>query len=339
MATPSWAPQYSQPLRKRKPRHYAESLETCYLLAPVVTPVTERAAPDVATAATGFSFAVLAALLFSAKAILVKLAYPYGVSPIALLALRMGIAGPVFAWIGITSSRGKPPLTRRDWLSLAALGVLGYYGASLFDFIGLQYITAGLERLVLFTYPTITLLISVLILGRSFQRRDLISLALTWAGIALAFWHDISISLDSRAVWIGGSFVFASAICYAAYLAGCGELVVRLGSQRVSAIATALSAIATLAHFSITQPLSDLIQPWPVMALAVAMALLSTVVAVFLNMAAIARLGAARTAVIGSVGPVLTIGLGAIVLHESISLTQLVGTALVLSGVWLAGKS
>lgn len=287
---------------------------------------------------SGFTFAVLAALLFSAKAIMVKLAYPYGVTPVALLALRMGIAAPVFALVAVTSARGAAPITRRDWLWLIGLGVLGYYAASLFDFLGLRYISAGLERLILFTYPTITLLISVLVLGRRVQRRDVMSLALTWIGIALAFWHDIHFALDTRAVWIGGGFVLLSAVCYAAYLAGCGELVQRLGSQRVSAIATCISAVATLVHFGITEPLGDLDQPWQVMALAVAMALLSTVLAVFLNMAAIARLGASRTAMVGSVGPVITIGLGAVVLHESISAFQLAGTALVLSGVWLAGK-
>lgn len=281
---------------------------------------------------------MLAAFLFSGKAILVKLAYPYGVTPLTLLALRMGISAPVFALVGYYASRDKPPLTRRDWLWLGAVGLLGYYGASYFDFMGLQHISAGLERLILFTYPTMTLLMSVLVLGRSFERRDVISLALTWVGIALAFWHDIALAVDTQAVWVGGGFVLASAVCYAAYLAGCGELVVRLGSQRVSAIATCISAVATLAHFAATEPLTDLIQPWQVLALATAMALLSTVVAVFLNIGAVARLGASRTAVIGSVGPVITIGLGALVLNESISFAQMAGTGLVVSGVWLAGK-
>lgn len=281
---------------------------------------------------------MLAALLFSAKAILVKLAYPYGVTPLTLLALRMGISGPVFALVAFTSSRHATPLTRRDWLALSAVGLLGYYGASFFDFLGLQYISAGLERLILFTYPTITLLISVFVLGREFRLRDLGALALTWLGIALAFWHDINIATETTAVWIGGGFIFASAICYAMYLAGCGELVGRLGSQRVSAIATCISAVATLVHFGATEPLSNLAQPWQVLALATAMALLSTVVAVFLNVAAIQRLGATRTAVIGSIGPVLTIGLGALTLNEPISAAQLVGTALVICGVWFAGK-
>jgi drug/metabolite transporter (DMT)-like permease len=288
--------------------------------------------------ATGLLLAVSAAFLFSAKAVLVKLAYPYGVGPLTLLALRMGLSAPFFALVAWRTSRQGTPLTRRDWIALSAVGLLGYYGASFFDFLGLQYITAGLERLILFTYPTITLLISVFVLGRAFRMRDLGALALTWLGIALAFWHDIAISADSRAVWIGGGYIFASAVCYAAYLAGCGELVGRLGSQRVSAIATCISAIATLVHFGATEPMAALIQPLPVMALSIAIALFCTVLAVFLNVAAIARLGAARTAVIGSVGPIFTIVLGALLLDETISAPQIGGTVLVLLGVWLASR-
>lgn len=290
------------------------------------------------TSASGLLLAVSAAFLFSAKAVLVKLAYPYGVSPLTLLALRMGLSAPFFAVVAFSASRDATPLSRRDWVALSAVGLLGYYGASFFDFLGLQYITAGLERLILFTYPTITLLISVFVLGRAFRMRDLGALALTWAGIALAFWHDIAISTDTRTVWIGGGFIFASAVCYAAYLAGCGELVGRLGSQRVSAIATCISAVATLIHFGASEPITQLIQPWPVIALSIAIALFCTVLAVFLNVAAIARMGAARTAVIGSVGPIFTIGLGALLLDESISLAQIGGTILVLLGVWLASK-
>ncbi len=280
-----------------------------------------------------------AAFLFSAKAILVKLAYPYGVSPLTLLALRMGIAAPFFA---ITAWRGRNQgsrLTPKDWIALFSLGVLGYYGASILDFIGLQYITAGLERLILFTYPTITMLISVALLGRRFARRDVIAVGLTWVGIALAFVHDVRLAEQPDAVWIGGACVLGSAFCYAAYLAGCGELLARLGSTRVSAIASCMSAGATLAHFGAVSSVSELAQPMPVILLAAAMAVFSTVLPVFMNLAAMQRLGASRTAIVGSVGPVSTIGLGAIFLHEHISLTQMLGTGLVVGGVWLVGRN
>lgn len=288
--------------------------------------------------APGLVLAVSAALLFSAKAILVKLAFPYGVSALTLLALRMAFATPFFAVIAIRERNVGEPLRKRDWVALFGLGVLGYYGASYLDFVGLQYISAGLERLILFTYPTITLLISVVAFGRAFRRLDLAALALTWLGIALAFVHDVNIAEDARAVWIGGACILGSAVCYAAYLAGCGELIARLGSARVSAIASCMSAGATLFHFGATTDVADLAQPWQVLALAAGMAVFSTVLPVFMNLAAMQQLGASRTAIIGSIGPVFTIALGAVFLDEHISLTQLAGTALVMSGVWLAGR-
>lgn len=289
--------------------------------------------------AQGFALAVSAALLFSAKAILVKLAFPFGVSAIALLTLRMAFAAPFFAVIALRARGAGAPLGRRDWTALFGLGVLGYYGASYLDFVGLQYISAGLERLILFTYPTITLLISVVAFGRAFRRVDLGALLLTWLGIALAFVHDVRVAEDARAVWIGSACILGSAVCYAAYLAGCGELIARLGSTRVSALATCMSAGATFVHFGATHPVSELAQPLPVLALALAMAVFSTVLPVFMNLAAMQQLGAARTAIVGSIGPVFTIALGAVFLGEPLSLTQLAGTALVTGGVWLAGRA
>lgn len=288
--------------------------------------------------AQGLALAIGAAFLFSAKAILVKLAFPYGVSPLALLVLRMSFAAPFFAVIAYRARNDGEPIRKRDWTALLGLGVLGYYGASYLDFIGLQYISAGLERLILFTYPTITLLISVVAFGRAFRRVDLVALGLTWLGIALAFAHDVRIAEEANAVWIGGACVLASAVCYAAYLAGCGELLARLGSARVSALACCMSTVATLIHFGATSPAAELAQPWQVLALAGAMALFSTVLPVFMNLTAMQQLGASRTAIVGSIGPVFTIVLGAVFLGEHISATQLAGTALVMSGVWLAGR-
>jgi drug/metabolite transporter (DMT)-like permease len=288
--------------------------------------------------ARGLVLAVSAALLLSTKAILVKLAFPYGVGPLTLLALRMAFATPFFAVIAYRERGVGEPLRKRDWMALLGLGLLGYYGASYLDFVGLQYISAGLERLILFTYPTITLLISVVAFGRPFRRVDLAALGLTWLGIALAFVHDIRIAEDASTVWLGSACVLASAVCFAAYLAGCGELIARLGSARVSALATCISAAATLLHFGAASELTELAQPWQVMALAAGMAVFVTVLPVFMNLAAMEQLGASRTAIIGSIGPVFTLGLGAVFLDEHISLTQLTGTALVMSGVWLAGR-
>jgi len=288
--------------------------------------------------AQGLVLAVSAALLLSAKAILVKLAFPYGVDALTLLALRMAFATPFFAFIAYRDRAVGERLRKRDWLALLGLGLLGYYGASYLDFVGLQYISAGLERLILFAYPTITLIISVVAFGRPFRRIDIAALGLTWLGIALAFIHDVTIAEDANAVWFGGACILASAVCFAAYLAGCGELIARLGSSRVSALATCISAGATLLHFGATRDVAVLAQPWQVLALAAGMAVFSTVLPVFMNLAAMEQLGASRTAIIGSIGPVFTIALGAVFLDEHISLTQLGGTGLVMSGVWLAGR-
>lgn len=139
----------------------------------------------------GVALAVVAAFGFSFKAILVKLAYPYRVDAVTLLALRMAFALPVFLWVGFSASRNLPALGVRDWLAVVVLGVLGYYGASILDFLGLRYITAGLERLILFTYPTLTLLlgvvVGVVVHDRAIARREELALVFCYAGIAAAF--------------------------------------------------------------------------------------------------------------------------------------------------------
>lgn len=255
-----------------------------------------------------------------------------------LLVLRMAFALPVFIWIGWQASRAAPPLTRQDWLAVGALGLLGYYGASIFDFIGLQYITAGLERLILFTYPTLTILISVLFFGHVAKRREIAALLLCYLGIAAAFAHDLGVATDTAAVWIGGGFVFASSLSYAAYLAGSAGMIVRLGSARFTALAMLVSTAATLVHFFATQPLAELVQPLPIYGYGLAMAVFSTVIPVFALSAAIRRMGAGRAAMIGTVGPLVTIALGWWLLGEAISLWQVLGAGLVMAGVLVAAR-
>lgn len=290
----------------------------------------------------GVTLAILAALGFSFKAIFVKLAYavpqPVPVDAVTLLSLRMVFALPVFVWVGFQSSRAAPPLSRRDWLMLAALGLLGYYGASILDFIGLRYITAGLERLILFTYPTLTVLIGVLFMGKHLSRREIGALLLSYAGIGLAFAHDLEFAGETRTVLIGAAFVFASSLSYAFYLAGSGPAIQRLGSARFTALAMLVSTLATQLHFFATQPLSALIQPLPIYAYGAGMALFSTVLPVFMQSSAIRRIGSAKAVMIGTVGPMLTIFFGWWLLDEPMSLAQVLGAGLVLAGVWLVSR-
>ncbi len=286
----------------------------------------------------GIALAILAAFGFSFKAILVKLAYPYGIDAVTLLALRMIFALPFFLWVGFTASRRAPALSWRDWAMVSALGVLGYYGASILDFLGLKYISAGLERLILFTYPTITLLFGVMLHGHKVTRREAAALALCYAGIAAAFAHDLGVAGDVSVVWIGGGFVFASSLSYAMYLSGSAGMIAKLGAGRFTALAMLVSTAVTFGHFLGTHPVAALRQPWPVYALGAAMGLFSTVVPVFAQSAAIRRVGSSKAALVGMVGPLLTIVFAWALLDEGFSPAQMLGVALVVAGVAIVSR-
>lgn len=286
----------------------------------------------------GMALAILAAFGFSFKAIFVKLAYPYGIDAITLLALRMVFALPVFLWVGLTASRGMPALDRRDWAGIVAMGLAGYYAASVFDFLGLQYISAGLERLILFTYPTLTLLFGMALTKRLASRREVTALMLCYLGIGAAFWHDLEFAQDQSSIWLGGGLVFGSALCYAIYLTGSARLIARLGTARFAALATLVSTAVVLGHFLAVQPVSALVQPWPVYGYALAMGLFCTAMPVFAQSAAIRRLGSPRVALVSMLGPLATIGFAVWLLDEPLSLAQMAGAALVIAGIALVSR-
>jgi drug/metabolite transporter (DMT)-like permease len=287
---------------------------------------------------TGLWLALIAAFSFSMKAIFIKLAYQWPIEAVTLLALRMAFSLPFFVVVGLRESRKAEPLSTQQWFVVVLLGLLGYYGASIFDFIGLHYITASLERLILFSYPTLTLIFGAVFFGQPITRRDIAAVLFCYVGIAAAFAHDLQMTEDMNTVLIGGGFVMASSICYAAYLLGSGRIIPIIGSARFTALAMLVSTGATLLHFLLTQPLAALVQPWQVYALSAAMAIFSTVLPVFALSAAIRRIGASHTALIANVGPVLTIIMSWWILGESISLWQWVGTAMVVAGVVIVGK-
>lgn len=292
-------------------------------------------------AGLGLLLAALAAVGFSFKAILVKLAYPFGVDTVTLLALRMAFALPVFALVWLREARRDTheQVVRRDWLTVGALGVLGYYGSSYLDFLGLQYITAGLERLILYIYPTLVLLFSWLAFGRPIGVRELAALVLSYIGIAAVFAHDLAQAGDERAVVVGGALVLASALTYAIYLIGSGRLLARVGPARFTAHAMLCASAVVLLQFIVMRPLAALDLPWQVYGLAAAMAVFSTVLPIFALALAIRRLGSDQTALIGSIGPVATLFFGWWLLGEPISVLQLAGAALVLAGVLLVSRS
>lgn len=303
-------------------------------------PLTAEAEKRKVAYRTGFWLAVGAAFGFSFKAIFVKLAYlvPGSVDAVTLLALRMAFAAPVFAMAAI-HTRGDASLTPRQWLALVGVGLAGYYGASILDFWGLQYITAGLERLILFTYPTLTVLMGVLFFGKRLHRREVLAILLTYLGVAAAFAHDLHLAQEARAVWIGSALVFASSLSYALYLSAGGQFILKLGSARFTALAMAVATVGTLLHYLLARPWNDVLhQSWPIYALAFAMAMVSTVLPVFMQSAAIKALGAGRASLIGMVGPLATIFFGWLFLGEALSLWQLFGALLVIAGILIISR-
>jgi len=283
----------------------------------------------------GLALAAAGSVLFSGKAIVIKLAYRYGVDPETLIALRMMFAVPFFLAVLWWTSRGARPLARNEHAKLVFIGLLGYYVASYLDFLGLKYISAGLERLILFLNPTIVLALSALFLARRVGGSDVIALALAYGGIVLVFWHDLSIGAD---VALGASLVFVSAVCYAVFLVLAGELLKRIGALRLTAYAMCVASAAVCAQFALLRPLGNLAQPAPVLWLSLINAIACTVVPVFAIMLAVARIGAGNASMMGMVGPVATIALAFLFLGEPITGWQLAGTALVTAGVFVLSR-
>jgi drug/metabolite transporter (DMT)-like permease len=223
-------------------------------------------------------------------------------------------------------------LSRRDWLLLAAIGLIGYYGASLFDFWGLMYISAALERLILFLNPTLVVIISALALGYRIQARDVFALVISYAGIALVFTHDLSVNRDN--VMFGGTLVLLSAILYAGYLVGAGQMIKRVGATRFAAYASIASTVAIMLHFMLTRTVPVLTgQSTRVWVLTGCMAIISTVLPVLMMAEGMRRVGSSNAAMMSSIGPIATIFMGNVFLGEPVTSIQLAGAALVMIGV------
>lgn len=285
--------------------------------------------------AWGIALALIGVVAFAVRPILIKLAYAYVTDPVTLIALRMVFSLPFFvaAAIWVRRDTARTPLTRRDWWAVLFLGFLGYYLASFLDFLGLQYISAGLGRLMLFLYPTITVLLSALFLGKYVNRRDIVALVISYAGLALVLSQGFA--GENRNLMLGALLVFGSALCYAVYLVSSSQVVARIGSMRFTAYATSVASLLCILQFLLLRPLSALQLPPQVYGLTIAMAVGCTVLPVFVTSEALRRIGANQVAIIGAAGPVTTIFLGWLGLEESMTLLQIIGAALVLAGVLL----
>jgi drug/metabolite transporter (DMT)-like permease len=281
----------------------------------------------------GLALAIGGVVFFSLRPIFIKLAYAYVTDPVTLLALRMVFSVPFFvaAALWVRGGAEHRPLAGRELAAVAGLGILSYYGASFLDFIALQYIPAGLGRLLLFTYPTIVVVLSAVFLGKRVSRREILALALTYAGLALVF--EQSLQGEHRNFWLGAALAFGSSICYALYLVAGAEVITRVGSVRFTAYAMTAASFACILQFFALRPLSALDLPAPVYGYAIAMAVVSTAVPVFMTSEALRRVGANTVAIIGALGPVTTIAFGWLGLEEVMAPLQLLGSFLVLIGV------
>jgi drug/metabolite transporter (DMT)-like permease len=299
--------------------------------------------PSSLTASSTYSFAgvvcvLVSAIGFSAKAIFIKLAYGHGVDAVTLLALRMLFSLPVFLGFALRDVRDCTVRTLSGvWVQVTVLGLLGYYLASYLDFLGLQYISAGLERLILFLYPTMVLILGAYAFERRIGRGSWYAIALSYSGIALVFTRDLG--LVNNGIVLGSLFVFGSALAYAIYLLGSEDLIAKLGTIKFTAYAMSVSCFACILQFALTHPFSALRQPGVVYGYGLAMAFFSTVLPAFLVSEGIRRIGAGRAALIATVGPVSTIILAHVFLNETITLTQMLGTLLVIAGVVMVTRA
>jgi drug/metabolite transporter (DMT)-like permease len=281
----------------------------------------------------GLLLAVGGVVFFSLRPIFIKLAYAYVTDPVTLLALRMVFSAPFFvaAALWVRSGADHRPLAGRDLAAVCGLGLLSYYAASFLDFLGLQYIAAGLGRLLQFVYPTIVVVLSAVFLRKGVTRREVAALALTYLGLVLVFAH--ALEGEQRNFWLGAGLVFGGAVCYAVYLVAGAEVIARTGSMRFTAYAMSVASAACILQFFVLRPMSALDLPLPVYGYAIAMAVLSTVIPVFMISEALKRIGANSVAIIGALGPVTAIFFGWLGLEEVMTPLQLAGSALVLVGV------
>ncbi len=281
----------------------------------------------------GFLLATFGSIAFSGKAIIVKLAYRYGVDAVTLIMYRMLFALPMFLILAWWAGRGKPPLTWRDARAVLGLGFCGYYLASFLDFAGLRYISASLERLILYLNPTLVLGLGIVLFRRRVTRRQVAALAVSYAGVLCVFGRELT--LQGSNVPLGATLVFGSAVSYAIYLAYSGEEVKRLGALRLTGLATSVACIICIAQFLILRPVSSMLVPSEVLWLSALNATACTFAPVLMVMMAIERLGASLTAQTGSIGPVSTIVLAVLLLGEQFTAWMAAGTVLVLAGIWL----
>lgn len=272
-------------------------------------------------------------VLFCSKGVFAKMAFAHGADALTVLALRTAFAFPFFALFAFLPLPAAQPLGLRDWAQLASLGFVGYYLSSLVNFTGLQYVSVGLERIILYTYPTLVLGFSALFLRRRVSGATWAACAVAWTGIVAAFAGETRSPVANEKTLLGAALVFASALTYASFITLSGDALKRVGALRFTGIVVGFSCLFMQAHHALLRPVSDLFQlPAKIYGLGIILALLGTVAPSLLLSLGLRRAGAQRFAVISTIGPVTTLFLAWALLGEKPNAAQGIGFGLTLAG-------
>lgn len=296
---------------------------------------TPSSIPDHRASQSAATFCIVAgsSILFCSKGVFAKLAYAHGGDALTVLALRMGFSLPFFILIAFAKSRGATPLRSSDWLRLAGLGFVGYYLSSLVNFTGLQYVSVGLERIILYTYPSMILAFSAFVLHKPVSGKMWIACFAAWAGICTAFTGELHSSSSNEKTILGAALIFGSALTYGTFILLSGPTIQRVGAMRFTGFVVGFSCILILLHYALLHPIGALFQQPPVLyGIGLILALFGTVAPALLLSIGLQRAGSQRFAVISSVGPVTTIFLAWAVLGEQPNVFQTLGFLLTLGG-------
>jgi drug/metabolite transporter (DMT)-like permease len=258
--------------------------------------------------------------------------------------LRMLLSLPFYAIILYVLSKKKNQIavTRSTYLWAIAMGILGYYMSSLFDFVGLQYVSAGIERIILFIYPTLAVLINRWIFKVAISKRQWISILITYIGIGIAYWGEMQYFENTQLFLYGSVMILLCGITYAFYLVGTGKLVPKMGVSSYTSIAMLSATVGIFTHYLIMEDYSQvphyLNMGSPILGYVIALALIATVIPSFLLSSGMKRIGSNDLAIVTSIGPVATLFQASILLQEHIGTLQILGTILVIFGVLIVKK-
>ena len=290
----------------------------------------------------GILMALASIVFFSGKAVLIKLAYEYDISTVELMTLRMGFALPFYLVIGYLSwikSSNRIEIEGQQYIGIAIIGISGYYTANYFDLQSLRYISVNLERMVLFTYPAFTLILTALLYRKPLVQKEVLALSVAYLGISVIMLHDSLTIVDTQSLVTGGLYVLAAAFFFAIFLMGSQHYARLVGSAAFTTIAMIAASVMILIHFLLNHQFADLLFPNRLYMIAIAMAVLSTVVPSYLMSIAIRRIGANTASILGAAGPVTSAILAITVLNEVFTLYHALGMMLVVIGITMISKT